>query len=209
MLAAKLASYAHRPDLLVLALPRGGVPVGFEVARSLGAALDILPVRRLGAPHRPEQAMGAVAAGGARVLNQTVVERFCIREAIIESVAKLKQQELARQQHLYRGGRSAPCVRGRTVLLVDDGLATGTSMRAAIVALRPQQPACIVVAVPVAGASASVELRREVDDIVCVTEPRVLYDISRWYEDFSQLTDELVKELLDQAARWPSETTRA
>ena len=156
-LAEKLRAYANRPDVLVLALPRGGVPVAYEIARALGAPLDVFVVRKLGVPGYEELAMGAVATGGVRVLNDQLVQRLRIPEYVIEAAATREQQELARRERLYRGGRPPPEVRGRTVILVDDGLATGATMRAAIMALRKLQPARIVVAVPTASSG---DLRR-------------------------------------------------
>ena len=165
LLAAKLAAYANRPDVLVLALPRGGVPVAYEVARALKAPLDVFIVRKLGVPGHNEFAMGAVASGGVRVLNNETVRALRIPEYLIDKVTAQEQQELARREHLYRGNRPAPDVRGRTVILVDDGLATGSTMLAAIKALQQQQPARIVVAVPTAAPETCEELKAEVDDV--------------------------------------------
>src|ERR1700682_5156547 len=167
LLAERLAAYANRPDVLVLALPRGGVPVGYEVARALRAPLDVFVVRKLGVPGYEELAMGAVATGGVRVLNDQLVERLGIPESLIDAVAARARQELARRERLYRGNRPPPDVRGRTGILVDDGLATGATMQAAIKALRQQDPARIVVAVPIASRQACEELREEVDDVIC------------------------------------------
>ena len=150
LLAEQLTAYANRPDVLVLALPRGGVPVGYEVARALHAPLDVFVVRKLGVPGYEELAMGAVATGGVRVLNEEIVQRLGIPEYVIDAAVAREQQEVARRERLYRGGRPPPEVRGRTVILVDDGLATGATMRAAVMALRQLQPARIVVAVPTA-----------------------------------------------------------
>src|ERR1700694_3139927 len=166
LLAAKLAAYANRPDVIVLALPRGGVPVAYEVARALGAPLDVFVVRKLGVPGYEELAMGAVATGGVRVLNDQFVKRLGIPEHIIDAVAARERRELARRERLYRGGRPPPDARGRTVILVDDGLATGATMHAAIEALRQQNPARIVVAVPAASAETCAALRAEVDDVI-------------------------------------------
>src|ERR1700704_5615706 len=165
LLAEKLAVYAGRPDVLVLALPRGGVPVAYEVARALAAPLDVFLVRKLGVPGYEELAMGAVATGGVRVLNDQIVMALGIRSFLIDAVAAQEQQELARRERLYRGGRPPPEVRGRTVILVDDGLATGATMRAAIMALRQLQPAHIVVATPTASPETCEGLRAEVDDV--------------------------------------------
>ena len=200
-LAEKLKAYANRPDVLVLALPRGGVPVGYEVARALGAPLDLFLVRKLGVPGYEELAMGAVGTGGVRVLNEQIVERLGIPEYVVDAVATHEQQELARRERLYRGGRPPPDVRGRTVILVDDGLATGATMRAAVMALRELQPARIVVAVPTASSETCEELRREVDDIICAITPEPFLAVGHWYEDFSQTTDDEVRDLLARHRR--------
>jgi erythromycin esterase-like protein/predicted phosphoribosyltransferase len=197
-LAEKLAAYANRPDVLVLALPRGGVPVGYEVARALGAPLDVFVVRKLGVPGYEELAMGAVATGGVRVLNEQLVERLGIPEPMIEAVAARERQELARRERLYRGGRPPPDVRGRTVILVDDGLATGATMHAAIQALRQQNPARIVVAVPTAAPEICEEMKTKADDVICAITPEPFDAVGRWYRDFSQTTDEEVGALLAQ-----------
>ena len=201
MLAARLAAYTYRPDVLVLALPRGGVPVGYEVARALGAPLDVYIVRKLGVPGYEELAMGAIATGGAPVLNQEVVNSLHIPPSIIEAVAAREQRELERREHLYRGNRPPPAVRGRTVILVDDGLATGATMRAAIAALRRQQPARLVIAVPVASRETCDALRPEVDEVVCAMTPEPFHAVGLWYEDFAPTTDDEVRDLLDRAAR--------
>jgi putative phosphoribosyl transferase len=200
-LAAKLATYAHRPDVLVLALPRGGVPVAYEVTRALGVPLDVFIVRKLGIPGHEELAMGAVATGGVRVLNEQLVRALNIPDRVIEAVTAREQQELARRERLYRGDRPPPDVHGRTVILVDDGLATGATMHAAIAALRRQQPAHIVVAVPIAAPEACDALRVEVDDVVCAITPEPFHAVGLWYEDFSQTTDEEVRDLLARAAQ--------
>jgi predicted phosphoribosyltransferase len=200
LLAAKLAAYANRPEVLVLALPRGGVPVGFEVARALKAPLDVFIVRKLGVPGHEELAMGAVATGGVRVLNDEIVSALRIPEYVIDKVTAKEQQELARRERLYRGNRPAPDVRGRVVILVDDGLATGATMLAAIKALRQQQPARIVVAVPTAAPETCEELKAEVDDVICAVTPRPFHGVGLWYEDFSQTTDEEVRNLLSLSA---------
>jgi predicted phosphoribosyltransferase len=199
-LAAELAAYAGRPDVLVLALPRGGVPVAFEVARALHAPLDVFLVRKLGVPGHEELAMGAIATGGVRVMNSDVVRALHIPEEAIEAVAAEEQQELERRERLYRDDRPAPEVHGRTVILVDDGLATGSSMRAAVAALRYLRPARIVVAVPVAAPDTCTELQAEVDDVVCVRTPEPFYGVGLWYDDFSQTTDAEVHALLERAA---------
>jgi len=201
LLAAKLTAYAKRPDVLVLALPRGGVPVAYEVAYALKAPLDVFIVRKLGVPGHDEFAMGAVAAGGVRVLNDQIVRSLRIPEYVIDQVTANEQQELARREHLYRGDRPAPDVRGKTVILVDDGLATGATMLAAIKALQQQQPAHIVVAVPTAPPETCEELRAEVDDVICAITPQPFQAVGLWYQDFSQTTDEEVRNLLSLASR--------
>jgi putative phosphoribosyl transferase len=200
-LAGKLTAYSGDPRLLVLALPRGGVPVGYEVARVLAAPLDVFIVRKLGVPGQEELAMGAVATGGVRVLNDDVVLGLRIPDYVIEAVTAWQQQELERRERLYREGRPPADVGGRTVILVDDGLATGATMHAAIVALRQRQPARIVVAVPTAAPDVCEAFRAEADDVVCAVTPEPFYSVGLWYEDFSQTTDEEVRELLAQAAR--------
>jgi putative phosphoribosyl transferase len=206
LLATRLQAYANRPDVLILALPRGGVPVGFEVAKALNATLDIFLVRKLGVPGQEELAMGALASGGVRVLNEDVVRYLRIPEATIDAVAKEEQRELERREQLYRDGRPAIDVRGRTVILVDDGLATGSTMRAAILALRPQHPAGIVVAVPVAAASTCEEFASEVDDVICASTPDPFRAVGLWYVDFTQTTDRDVHDLLARAAQPVQET---
>ena len=200
VLANRLVPYANRPDVLVLALPRGGVPVAYEVARMLHAPLDVFLVRKLGVPGHEELAMGALASGGARVLNEEVVRGLHISEEVIAAVAEREQEELARRERLFRGERPAPDVRGRTVILVDDGLATGSTMRAAIAALRQQGPARIVVAVPVGAYETCAELQMEADEVVCARTPEPFHAVGLWYDDFTQTTDEEVHELLARAA---------
>lgn len=200
-LAADLSAYAGRDDVLVLALPRGGVPVGYEVARALGAPLDVFIVRKLGVPGHEEMAMGAIASGGVRVLNDGVVGPLRISESIIDGVAAREQAELERREREYRDGRPAPDVRGRTVILVDDGLATGATMRAAAEALRLPGPARLVVAVPVSAEESCEEFREQVDEIVCTMTPSPFYGVGMWYDDFSQTTDAEVRVLLARARR--------
>ncbi|MDM9381352.1 phosphoribosyltransferase [Chlorogloeopsis sp. ULAP01] len=196
MLARRLAAYANRPDVLVVALPRGGVPVAFEVAEALHAPLDICIVRKLGVPHHKELAMGAIAAGGIRVLNYDVISWLGISSKTIDEVATKELRELQRRDHVYRGERPPLDVRNRIVILLDDGIATGSTIRAAIAILRQQHPQRIVVAVPVAPLATCQELQTEVEEIVCLSTPEPLYAIGLWYENFSQTTDEEVRELL-------------
>ena len=209
VLAAALDRYAKRSDVVVLALPRGGVPVGFEVARRLAAPLDVLVVRKLGVPGHEELAMGALASGGARVLNPEVVTELGIPESALVAATAREAQELARRDRTYRGDRPPIDVRGKTVILVDDGLATGSSMRAAIAGLRQRQPARIVVGVPVAAPSTCEALRQEVDEIVCIATPDAMYAVGLWYADFSQTTDEQVRALLAGAERARTAQTEA
>src|SRR3982074_1156234 len=198
LLAEKLAAYANRPDVLVLALPRGGVPVAYEVARALGAPLDVFVVRKLGVPGYEELAMGAVATGGVRVLNDQLVERLGIPEDMIDAVAARERQELAGRERFCRGGRPPPDVRGRTVILVDDGLATGATMHAAVQALRQQNPARIVVAVPTASPETCEEMKAKADDVICASTPEPFHAVGRWYQDFSRTADEELGALLAQ-----------
>ena len=198
-LAEQLSAYANRPDTLVLALPRGGVPVAYEVAKALGAPLDVFQVRKLGLPGHEELAMGAIATGGVRVRNPEVVEYLRIPDEVIDEVTARERQELERRERLYREGRPALSPRGRVVILVDDGLATGSTMLAAVLALRQQQPASIVVAVPVAAKQTCEELRAVADEVVCAVTPDPFYAVGLWYEDFSQTTDEEVRETLVRA----------
>ena len=202
-LAGQLAKYAGRSDAVVLALPRGGVPVGFAVAEALGLPLDLFLVRKLGAPAQPELAMGAVASGGVRVLNQEVIEQLGIPPELIEREAAREERELERRQQLYREGRLPAAVEGRVCILVDDGLATGSSMRAAARALRLQRPARVVIAVPVGAAFTCEELCGEVDELVCVDTPEPFFAVGQWYDDFAQTRDDEVRELLRRSAeRW-------
>ncbi len=204
ILGQRLATYANRSDVLILALPRGGVPVAFEVAKALKAPVDVFIVRKLGVPGDEELAMGAVATGGIRVLNENVIRALEIPETVIETVTEKEKQELERREFIYRGDRPPLDVRARTVILVDDGLATGSTMRAAVAALKQQQPARIIIAVPVASPSTCEELRSEVNEIVCLATPEPLFAISLWYEDFSQTSDEEVRDLLEQTMKGSS-----
>jgi len=199
-LAAELAAYANDPTVLVLGLPRGGVPVAYEVARALHVPLDVFVVRKLGVPGHRELAMGAIASGGVRVLNPEVIESLQISKPIIDAVAAFEQKELERQQRAYRGDVPFPDLAGRTVIIVDDGLATGSTMRAAVRALRQSGPARIVVAVPVGAAETCRSLRDEADEVVCATVPPDFHAVSLWYNEFSQTTDQAVRSLLEAAA---------
>jgi len=196
LLARKLRGYAHRPDVIVLALPRGGVPVARVVARHLRAPLDVFIVRKLGVPGHEELAMGAIASGGVRVLNQPIIDAHQIRPQTIEKVAEREQHELLRREQTYRDGRPPPALRGRTVILVDDGIATGATMRAAVKALRMQKPARIIVATPTVAHSTYLEMLDEVDDFVAVIMPEDFSGVGEWFDDFSQTTDDEVREFL-------------
>jgi len=200
-LARLLAGFARRSDVLVLALPRGGVPVAFEVAEALHAPLDVFIVRKLGAPGQPEYAMGALASGGLRVLNENVVRLLDIAQAEIDAVVEAEQRELERREQLYRDALPPLDVRNRTVILVDDGLATGSTMAAAVKALRRLQPLYIAVAVPTAPADTCEALRAEADTVICATTPEPFRAVGLWYEDFAQTTDDEVRELLARARR--------
>ncbi len=203
VLAGQLAALADRPDALVLALPRGGVPVGFEVATVLHASFDVFVVRKLGLPGQPELAMGAIASGGIRVLNPEVVDYLKVPTAVIDAVAAREELELERRERQYRGEAPPPSVRGCTVVLVDDGLATGSTMRAAAAAVRQRDPAAVIVAVPVAPPATCAVLRTDphVDEIVCPLQPEHVTAVGLWYEDFAQTTDVEVRELLTRAGR--------
>jgi putative phosphoribosyl transferase len=201
VLAKLLGAYVDSPGTIVLALPRGGVPVGYEVAQALRAPLDVFLVRKLGVPGHEELAMGAVASGGLRVLNEQVIDALGIPDSVIDAVAAQELEEVRRQERLYRGDRPPPEVRGRPVILVDDGLATGSTMLAAVRALRLQEPVWIVVAAPIAAADTCELLRAEADHVVCAVTPEPFYAVGLWYQDFSQTTDEEVRDLLALAAR--------
>jgi putative phosphoribosyl transferase len=199
ILAQKLLAYTNHPDVIVLALPRGGVPVAYEVARELNAPLDIFIVRKLGLPGHEELAIGAIASGGIRVLNHDIIRALNIPKEMINIVAERELKELQRREHNYRGDHPLPEVRDRTVILIDDGLATGASMRAAVAGLRAQHPARIIVAVPTASRETCEAFEFEVDEIVCAITPEPFYGVGRWYEDFSQTTDEEVRSFLQEA----------
>ena len=200
-LASRLGKYANRDDVIVLGAPRGGVPVAFEVAMVLHLPLDVFVLRKLGVPGQEELAFGAIASGGIRVLNPSVVQYCGISGAEIASVTLAEKQELERREVLYRGKRPPLDVHRRTVILVDDGIATGASLTAGIHALKQMLPAAIVVATPVAPPQTCARLRREVDEVVCVEMPDPFYGVGRFYDDFSQVTDEEVNEMLDRAWR--------
>lgn len=195
-LAEQLSQYAEDENVLVLGLPRGGVPVAHEVAKSLDSEMDIFLVRKLGVPGHEELAMGAIASGGVRVVNDTVVDALDIPQRVIDAVAAEEQEELERRERAYRGDRPAPRMAGRTVILVDDGLATGASMRAAVVGLRAQNPAKVVAAVPTAAPETCEMFEGEVDEMVCAATPQPFYGVGHWYRDFSQTTDDEVRALL-------------
>lgn len=195
-LAAGLVEYRSRPDVLVVAVPRGGVPVAYEVARSLAAPLDVIVVRKLGLPGQPELAMGAIASGGVRVLNPEVVRALRIPARIIDTVAARETVELERRERMYRGERPGEDPTGQTVILVDDGLATGSSMQAAIAALRARRAASIVVAVPVGPPSTCREIARLADGFVCPNQAAFFVAVGMWYENFAQTTDEEVRQLV-------------
>ena len=199
VLATKLTAYAQHLQVQVLALPRGGVPVAFEVAQALYVPLDVFLVRKLGVPGYEELALGAVATGGVRVLNDEVIQALAISPEVIETVTAAEQQELARRERVYRGERPPLEVRGRILILVDDGLATGATMRAAVAALRQQQPARLIIAVPMAAAETCEVLRAEVDEIICAVTPQSFYAVGQGYDDFSQTTDAEVRDLLQRA----------
>lgn len=198
-LAEKLLEYRNVPDLLVLGLPRGGVPVAFEVAKALNAPLDVFVVRKLGVPAYPEMAMGAVATGGVRVLNPRVISELRIAEETIEQVAAKEREEVERRERDYRGDRPPPKIEGATVILVDDGLATGATMRAAVQSVRMQGPKKVVVAVPAGAGKTCRTLRQEADEVICLIETDHFFAVGQWYRDFNQLTDAEVQELLAMA----------
>jgi predicted phosphoribosyltransferase len=200
-LSEKLLKYRGRPDVMVLALPRGGVPVAFDVAKALEAPLDVFLVRKLGVPGHEELAMGAVADGNVVVQNDDVVTSLGIPDELIESVARRERRELQRQRELYRDGEPPPQVKEKIVILVDDGLATGSTMRAAIAALKKQEPKRLIVAVPVGAAETCAELRKEADEVLCAMIPRQFVAVGAWYEDFSPTSDATVRALLEEASR--------
>jgi predicted phosphoribosyltransferase len=199
LLADRLREYAGRDDVVVLALPRGGVPVAAEVARELGVQLDVLVVRKLGLPGQEEYAIGAIATGGVLVLDEALVRALGIDRTTVARIVAVEQRELERREAAYRDGRPPPQLEGKTVILIDDGLATGSTMRAAVLAVRKQRPARIVVAVPVAAEATCDEFRDVVDDVICVLTPEPFHAVGLWYDDFSQTSDEEVRALVAQS----------
>lgn len=208
-LAKALSSYAGQPNVVVLGLPRGGIPVAYEVAKALGAPLDVFVVRKLGVPGYPELAMGAIASGGARIINDDVVASLDIADEAIERVALREEEEIAKQEEIYRGARPRMSLTGKAIILVDDGLATGATMRAAVSALRENRPKKIVVAVPTAPAEVCAAFDDIVDETICLTTPRFFMGVGDVYRDFSQTTNQEVREMLEDAgekeeASWPN-----
>ena len=197
-LAERLQTYAGRNDTIVLGLPRGGVPVAYEVARALELPLDVFVVRKLGLPWHQELAMGALASGGVRLINQHLIRQLGVSESEVERITRQEQQELERRELRFRGSRAFPDLKGKTVLLIDDGLATGASMRVAVTALRQEGAKRVVVGVPVASPDTCDSFRDITDDIVCVVTPEPFHAVGLWYEDFGQTTDEEVHDLLDR-----------
>jgi predicted phosphoribosyltransferase len=205
VLAEQLAHHQDTPNLLVLGLPRGGMPVASEVARALSAPLDVFVVRKLGVPGHEELAFGALASGGVRVLNDDVVQQLRLDDDIIDTLTQEKQQEVAQREQRYRGDRPASAIGDHTVILVDDGLATGATMRAAAAAVRQQQPARLIIAVPVASPQVCEAMQQEADEVVCAVTPAMLGGIGAWYADFRQTTDDEVRQLLSQATPTPGQ----
>lgn len=203
VLADRLREYAGRQDVIVLALPRGGVPVGYEIASAIGAPLDVFMVRKLGLPGHPEFAMGAIASGGVRVLNEDLIRWYRVPASAVDQIARAEQQELERREQAYRAGRPPLSVDGRTVILVDDGLATGSTMRAAVLAVRRLLPSEIIVAAPVGAADSCRALAEVADDVVCARMPDPMRAVGLWYQNFEQTTDEEVRALLAAAAGEP------
>ena len=200
-LAARLEHFAGDPNVILLALPRGGIPVAYEIARTLHVPMDVFIVRKLGLPGHEELAMGAIASGGVLVLNQQVVERLSISKSVIEAVARQQEEELHRREQLYRGDLPFPDLRGKTVILIDDGLATGSTMRAAVRAVRAEGAKRIVVAVPVASPETCREFETEVDEAICAVTPLSFFAVGQWYQDFRPTSDEEVRELLVKAMK--------
>ena len=202
LLAQKLAGYANNPDVLVFALPRGGVPVGFQVAHALNVPLDIIVVRKLGVPDHEELAMGAIATGDVRVLNHDTIDWLQIPNFVIERVAEMEKTELQRRESTYRGTAPPLNPAGKIVILVDDGVATGSTMRAAVAAVRSRGPQRVVIAVPTAPVSTAKELRNVADDFISVITPDAFVGVGQWYDDFRQVSDEVTRDLYDCARRW-------
>ena len=200
LLAGRLAAYAHDPNAIVLALPRGGVPVGYEIARALGIALDVFVVRKLGVPGHEELAMGALASGGTHLLNEGVIAGLNVSREEIDAAIERERREVERRERLFRGERPRPELAGKTLVLVDDGLATGATMRAAIAALRESSPARIIVAVPVSSVSVCRDVRKQADELVCLQTPEPFYSVGTWYRNFDQTSDDEVRRLLSAAA---------
>jgi predicted phosphoribosyltransferase len=207
LLANRLAAYAGRPEVIVLALPRGGVPVGYAVAKAMRAPLDVMVVRKLGVPGHAEFAMGAIASGGEYVLNRELVQSLGVPGQLVEATARQELAELERREQLYRAGRPPLQLRGCTVILVDDGLATGASMRVAVKAVRKTQPARVIVAVPVGSPDTCSEMGKEADEVICDFTPEPFNAVGLWYEDFSQTSDEEVQRLLEEARHWQAGRT--
>lgn len=203
-LGARLRPLGARSDIVVIGLPRGGIPVAAAVAEALGAPLDVLPVRKLGLPGHEEYAMGAIAPGGVRVLDDSTLARFGVAPEAVARVVEDEGYELARRERLYRGGRAASALDGRTVILVDDGLATGATMRAAVRSVRAARPARVIVAIPVAPAEAIADLAREADEVVCLETPDPFFAVGAWYDDFRQVSDDEVRAALDAARPTPA-----
>jgi putative phosphoribosyl transferase len=203
VLASRLDKYTGRDDVIVLGLPRGGVPVAHEVAQALGAPMDLFLVRKLGTPGRRELAMGAIASGGIRVLNDDVVRSYGIPESAIDQVAREEEQELQRRERAYRDGRPAPALEDRIVILVDDGLATGSTMRAAVQAVRQRHPSRVVVAVPVGARETCAELAAAADEVICARMPEPFSAVGQWYLNFAQTEDDDVRRLLQQSTITP------
>jgi putative phosphoribosyl transferase len=203
VLATRLAKHAGRDDVVVLALPRGGVPVAYEVASALGVPMDVFLVRKLGTPGHRELAMGAIASGGVRVLNEDVVHWYGISDSAIERIAREEQEELERRERAYRGDRPAPGLTNKIVILIDDGLATGSTMRAAAQAVRAHRPARVVIAVPVGAPQTCAELGSVADDVICARMPEPFSAVGQWYVNFDQTDDDEVRELLQKSSAIP------
>lgn len=201
ILSGHLQNYKSRPDVLVLGLPRGGVPVAYEVARELNASLDVFMVRKLGVPGHEELGMGAIATGGVRILHEGIIRELAISQPTIDLVSDREQQELERRERLYRGNRPAPTIEGRIVIIVDDGLATGSTMKAAVQAIAQQNPARLIIAVPTAPVETCEQLKQIADEVVCAINPEPFFAVGGSYADFNQTTDEEVRDLIERAAR--------